>query len=163
MGAKERHAEISAAVAVVVELNTPLALPPPINKTLKCFRRKGAASLSASHFLNALWTLRLCFDTTHTHWFSPFGTLSLAPSHPVFTFPHIHSENIHAYAETFACNLPRVCAVLQGTLHMYRTPSTCTVICTWIYMNACIYLLFNQVKSLIEIKISSPREAWPRQ
>lgn len=44
--AEERHAEISVAVAVVVELNTPLALPPPINKTLKCIRRKGAPSPS---------------------------------------------------------------------------------------------------------------------
>ena len=102
----KKHAEISAAVAVVVELNTPLASPPLINKTSKCFGRKrvgGQASLPASHFpLNALWTLCLCFDTTHTHThthtqcFSPFGTP-----------PRIHSENIHAYSET--CNLPRVC------------------------------------------------------
>lgn len=102
---KKKHAEISAAVAVVVELNTPLALPPLINKTSKCFGRKGAACITLS--LDALWTLCLlpwhrthAYTYTHnnTHWFSPFSTLSLALSHP--RFPHIHSENIHAYTQT---------------------------------------------------------------
>lgn len=133
--ARKKHAEISAAVAVVVELNTLLALPPLINKTSKCFRRKGAAFLSASHFpwmryghcVSAL-TLH-----TYTHWFSAFGTVSLALSHPTFTFPNIHSENIHAYSEKFTCNLHRVCTVLQDTPDMYSSRCTC------IYMDACTH------------------------
>lgn len=120
-GPRKKHAEISAAVAVVVELNTPFALPLLINKTLKCYRRKGAASLPASHFpwMHYGHCVSALTPHTHTHRFSPFGTLPLALSHPAFTFPHIHSEYIHAYSETFACNLPRVCTALQDTQHMY--------------------------------------------
>lgn len=63
---KKKHAEISAAVAVVVELNTPLALPPLINKTSKCFGRKGAACITLP--LDALWTLSLALTPpTNTH------------------------------------------------------------------------------------------------
>lgn len=120
-GLRKKHAVISAAVAVVAKLNTLLALPPLINKTLECLRREGGcfpACITLS--LNALWTLCLCFDTTnthkhrHTHWFSPFGTFSLTVSRPIFT-----RKIFMLILKKCACNLPRVCTALQDTQHMY--------------------------------------------
>lgn len=121
-GPRKKHAEISAAVAVVVELNTPLALPPLINKTLKCFRRMGAASLPASHFpwMHYGHYVSALTPQTHTNIDTHTGFHPSALSHYAYPTPHSHSpliqsENIHAYTETFACNLPRVRIALQDT------------------------------------------------